>query len=196
MVPQTSGRPHHDMGAEVELAGFRAGVHAPDAGHNTRPGVCIEPVEFALHLHRKLTRGRDDQRQRLSGLRETFRFSKQRRRHRKSKGDRFPGAGLRRDQQIAPYRVGFENRELHSGRRSVAARRKSAPERGMNRREGHDCEDFSNGGSPPGSIRVAGALRQECRYSACLAGIRRNRQQAGWRARSSLFCSGMAPQRR
>ena len=67
MVAQPPGRADNDMHAVCELAAFAAGIHAADAGDDARAGILVEPVQFALHLHRQFARRRDDQRQRLAG---------------------------------------------------------------------------------------------------------------------------------
>ena len=177
VVAQAPGRADDDMGALGKLAGFGAPIHAADAGHDTRARVLVEPVELALHLHGELARGRDDQSQRLGGLRQPLRLAEQCRSDGQSEGNRLPGAGLRGNEQIAPG-IGFEHRQLHGGWDGIAARAKGAPERGMNRREGHEERHFSNMGraNGPGDGVPAHAAKGS-RDFRCLAGFRQTNQQ-------------------
>jgi hypothetical protein len=137
------------MRALGELAGFGAPVHAADAGDDAGAGVLVEPVELPLHLHGELARRCDDQRQGLGSGGQALGFTEQRRGDGQSEGDRLAGACLCRNEQIAPG-IGFEHRQLHGGWDCIAARAKGAPERGMNRREGHEERHFSKMGRASG----------------------------------------------
>jgi len=48
MIAQTTRRADDDMGAGLELAGFRAGIHAADARHDARARRLVEP-SHSLH---------------------------------------------------------------------------------------------------------------------------------------------------
>jgi hypothetical protein len=131
MVAKPSGRTDYDVGARGELTLLTARVHAADAGNHARVRVLIEPGEFAMHLKCQFARRRDDQRQRSRGAFEPFGAVEQVVRKRQAIGDRFAGAGLCRNQQVAAGGIVGENCGLHLSQPIEVAFRQSSGERWM-----------------------------------------------------------------
>jgi hypothetical protein len=90
-------------------------VHAADTACGLNAGRRVEPVEFALHLDRKLARRRDDKAERPFRRLEALRASEQRRGYRYAERHRLAGAGLRRHQKIGLVVAAI--RHLHLNRR-------------------------------------------------------------------------------
>ncbi len=137
VVAQAARGADDDVGAEAELARLGTRVHAADAGDDAGAGILVQPLELTLDLHRQLARRRDDEGERGGRRRQALLGAEQHRGNAEAEGHRLAGAGLSRDEEIAPGPFGFEDGGLHGRCGGVAARGKSAPERGMNRREGH-----------------------------------------------------------
>ena len=131
MVAEPPGRADHDVGARGEFALLAARIHAADAGNHARVGILIEPGEFAMHLKRQFAGRRDDQRQGGRGALEPLGAIQQVVRMRQTIGDRFAGAGLRRNQQIAAGGVVGQHRGLDLCQPIEVAFRQSSGERRM-----------------------------------------------------------------
>ena len=121
MIAQTAGRADDDMRAAFQCTAFVAHVHAADAGDNPRPGLGIEPAEFAHDLQRQFARRRDDQRQRGGGGAKRFRIAHQRPRDGKAEPDGLARSGLRRNQQVAVLQLGGGDGLLNRGKGVIAA---------------------------------------------------------------------------
>ena len=131
MVAEPSGRADHDVGARGELTLLAARIHAADAGDHARVRMLIEPGEFAMHLKRQFARRRDDQRQGSGGPLEPLGAIQQVVRKRQTIGDRFAGAGLRRNQQVAAGGIVGQHRGLDLRQAIEVAFRQSSGERRM-----------------------------------------------------------------
>ena len=115
MVAQAARGADDDMRAAVEGALFGAIIHAADAGGDQGGGVFIKPGQLAGDLQGKLARRRDHQGQRLVGVKEGVRAFQQVRGDGQAKGDGLAGAGLGRDEQVAPCGVGRQHGRLDVG---------------------------------------------------------------------------------
>jgi len=136
MIAQPPRRADHDVGARGQLALLAARIHAAAAGDDARPGVLIEPCQFAMHLQRQFPRRRDDQGQRCRGRCEPLGVAKQFARDGEPIGDGFARAGLGRNQEVAAGSVIRQHRQLDRGRLVVIAFRQCARER---RSCSHEC---------------------------------------------------------
>ncbi len=109
MVAQAARRADDDVRAMAERPTLARGVHAADAGGDTRPGSGIEPFQFAADLQRQFARGRDDQRHRRARLGQVIAAVQQLARHGEAKGDGLARAGLGGHDQVAALRIILDN---------------------------------------------------------------------------------------
>ena len=121
MVAQTARRSDDDMRALGEVPPLLGRIHAPDAGRDPRARLAVEPNELAADLERKLTRRRDDERQRLANEGQRTVGLEQLRRHGEAERDRLAGPGLGRNDEVPPVRLRFEHGGLNRRRRGIAA---------------------------------------------------------------------------
>ena len=120
MVAQTARRADDDMGALVQRLALLRGVHAADAGGDARAGLAIEPDQLAADLQRQFAGRRDDEGERRAGAIGAAILAQQLGRHGEAEGDGLARSGLRRDQQIAAFGIGFEHGGLHGRGRGIA----------------------------------------------------------------------------
>ena len=120
MVAQTARRADDDMRAAIQRAPLLARIHAADAGHDPRPGLGVEPLQFALHLQGEFPCRRDDQRQRLRRRSQPGLVAHQRWRDGEAKADGLARSGLRRNQKVRLIERGIRDRLLHRGQRVVS----------------------------------------------------------------------------
>ena len=121
MVAQATRRANHNMGPVIESALFCPEIHAADARGDVGPGFGIEPLQFALHLHRQLARWGDDQGQRRRNIGEAGGIAQKRWGQSNPKGNGLARAGLRRDQRIGIGQFGREHGDLNRRQFRVAA---------------------------------------------------------------------------
>ena len=121
MIAQAARRADNDMRTLRQHAPFARGIHAADARGDARAGLLVEPGEFAADLQRQFARGRDHQRERCAGIGHAVFTAEQLCRDGKTEGDGLARAGLRRDDEVASVRFGFEDGGLNRGGRGIAA---------------------------------------------------------------------------
>ena len=120
MIAQAAGRADDDMGAVHQRAALARGVHAADARGDARAGLLVEPHQFAADLQREFAGRSDNQRERCAGGAELVFTGEEVGGHGEAEGDSLARAGLRRDDEIAPMRFGFEDGSLDRGGGGVA----------------------------------------------------------------------------
>ena len=112
VIAQASGRADDEMRATLQRPTFGAHVHATDAGRGPDAGIGVEPVDFALHLHRQFARRGNDQPQRQVGMAETRCVTQQGRGDGNAERNGLARTGLGRDQQIGIGMALVEHRQL------------------------------------------------------------------------------------
>ena len=121
MVAQAAGRSHDDVRALAQRAALLRGVHAADAGGDAGAGLAVEPDQLAADLERELAGRGDDQSERLADIGHLAIGLDQLRRHGEAEGDGLAGAGLRRDDEVAPFSFRLQHGGLDGGGRGIAA---------------------------------------------------------------------------
>jgi hypothetical protein len=122
VVADAARRPHHEVHPVAEgpqLLGHRRPAHARDAAH---AGGAVEPLQLLLHLEGELAGGGEHQGPRRGGARERGLVAEEGVGEREAEGDRLPGAGLGRDEEVAAEHRRVEHRGLDGGGVDVAAR--------------------------------------------------------------------------
>ena len=117
--------------ALIEFAPLGASVHAADARNNARARIMIKPGKLALHLQRQFTGRRDDQRQRLARRAHGGGAFQQGFGDGQAIGHGLARTGLRRDQQVAAFRIRFQHGPLHGRGDGVIALSEGAGKRRM-----------------------------------------------------------------
>lgn len=137
VVAQAAGRAYNNVAASGQVAGFRAGLHPPYAGHDPCAGFGIEPFQLAADLKSQLARGGNDQRHWCASRAAAVRAVKECICKGKAKGDRFARARAGGNQKVAAFGVIRQNGGLNRGRGFKPARGQSLGERGGSILERH-----------------------------------------------------------
>jgi hypothetical protein len=143
MVAQAPRRANDNMRALRQVAALLGRIHAADAGRDPRARLAVEPDELAADLQRQLARRRDYQRHRFANEGDLAVLAQQLRRHGKPESNGFAGAGLRRDDEVPPFRALFEHGGLHGRGRGIATGGKRFGEKRRERVERHVCPDVA-----------------------------------------------------
>ncbi len=141
MVAQTARRADDDMRAMAERPALARGVHAADAGGDTRTRPGIEPFQLAADLQRQFAGRRDDQRHRRARLGQVVATVQQLARHGQAESDGLARTGLGGHDQVAALGVILDNGGLDGGRRGIATRGKGSRQ---DRRQGRKRHGDSN----------------------------------------------------
>ncbi|MNQ88686.1 hypothetical protein D3C85_1039660 [compost metagenome] len=119
VVLQAAGGADDDVDAEVQRAGFLAGVHAADAGGDLGARLAVQPFQLGRDLQGQFARRGDGQHQRRVGRPEAFIVAQQGRGRRQAEGHRLARSGLGRDQHVG-LAVAVQNRRLDGRGLSIA----------------------------------------------------------------------------
>jgi hypothetical protein len=179
VIAQAPRRADDDLCTIAEVAPLARGVHAADTSRDARTGRAIEPHELAADLQREFTRRRDDQRQRRRALANAAILADQLWRHRKPEGDGLARSGLRRDDQVAALRFGFQHGLLDGGERVIAVRIKRVRQNGGNgiKRHGISIRVMMR------RFRIIGETAREAQNPASLQGC----APSGFAARAQSY---------
>ena len=120
VIAQAARRADDDMRALRQRFAFLRSVHAADAGRDARTGLPIKPDQLAADLQREFAGRGNDERLRLADEADLAIVAKQLPGHCESERNGLARSGLRRDDQVAVMRFGFEDSGLNRRRGFIA----------------------------------------------------------------------------
>ena len=136
VVAQAAGRTDDDVAAAFQRPALDLGVHAADAGDDTRSRLGVEPLQFVGDLQRQFPGRGDDEGHRRTELGEFLGLAQQGGGEGQTEGDGLARTGLGRNQQVATL-FGLQHGGLYRRGLGIAAFGKGAVKRGMTGGEGH-----------------------------------------------------------